>query len=99
MISFARELRHVAAIAAIAGLLLYTRPDPLHAQATSPSSPDAELAQVPLPEPSANALPLPEDRGAADLEQTLKRLGTTASAVFIVPPPDADAFRNVTITQ
>ena len=51
-------------------------------------SPDAELALVPLPEPTANALPLPEDRGAADLEQTLKRLGTTASVLFIVPHPD-----------
>ena len=33
-------------------------------------------------------MPLPEDRGAADLEQTLKRLGTTASILFIVPHPD-----------
>ena len=39
-------------------------------------------------EPSAEALPLPEDRGAADLEQTLKRLGTTASVLFIVAHPD-----------
>jgi LmbE family N-acetylglucosaminyl deacetylase len=51
-------------------------------------SPDTELAAVPLPEPTANALPLPEDRGAADLEQTLKRLGTTASVLVIVAHPD-----------
>ena len=31
---------------------------------------------------------LPEDRGAADLEQTLKRLGTTASVLVIVAHPD-----------
>ncbi len=41
-----------------------------------------------MPEPAVNALPLPEDRGAADLEQTLKRLGTTASVLMIVPHPD-----------
>jgi LmbE family N-acetylglucosaminyl deacetylase len=60
----------------------------LGAQQASPLSPQAELALVPLPEPPVNALPLPEDRGAADLEQTLKRLGTTASVLFIVPHPD-----------
>ena len=60
----------------------------LSAQQAPQLSPDAELAQVPLPEPSVNALPLPEDRGAADLEQTLKRLGTTASVLFIVAHPD-----------
>jgi len=59
----------------------------LCAQEAQPS-PAAELAQVPLPEPSANALPLAEDRGAADLEQTLKRLGTTASVLAIVAHPD-----------
>ena len=53
-----------------------------------PASAASELAQIPLPEPSANALPLPEDRGAADLEQAFKRLGTTASVLFIVPHPD-----------
>lgn len=39
-------------------------------------------------EPSAIALPLPEDRGQADLVQTLKRLGTTASVMYIVAHPD-----------
>ena len=47
-------------------------------------------APRPLPataEPSV-ALPLPEDRGFAALEQTLKRLGTTASVMMIVAHPD-----------
>ena len=35
-----------------------------------------------------NALPLPEDRGTAALEQTLKRLGTWASLMDIVAHPD-----------
>ena len=34
------------------------------------------------------ALPLPEDRGQADLVQSLKRLGTTASVLYIVAHPD-----------
>ena len=43
---------------------------------------------LPPTEPSEIALPLPEDRGQADLEQTLKRLGTTASVLMIVAHPD-----------
>jgi LmbE family N-acetylglucosaminyl deacetylase len=39
-------------------------------------------------EPRENALPLPEDRGAAALEQSLKRLGTWASMMMIVAHPD-----------
>ena len=79
--------------AALAGLLLGARPAWLCAQAAqqtrqNESSPASELASVPLPEPFANALPLPEDRGFADLEQTLKRLKTTASVLIIVPHPD-----------
>ena len=79
--------------AALAGLLLGARPVSLCAQEAqqtrqNESAPESELAEVPLPEPSANALPLPEDRGAADLEQTLKRLETTASVLMIVPHPD-----------
>ena len=46
------------------------------------------LVSVPLPEPSVVALPLPEDRGAAALEQSLRRLGTTASVLMIVAHPD-----------
>ena len=47
-------------------------------------------ATAPLPpaEPSEIALPLPEDRGQAALEQTLRRLGTTASIMLIVAHPD-----------
>jgi LmbE family N-acetylglucosaminyl deacetylase len=48
----------------------------------------SELAQVPLPEPRLNAIPLPEDRGAAAVEQELKRLSTTASILFMVAHPD-----------
>jgi LmbE family N-acetylglucosaminyl deacetylase len=55
---------------------------------SAPSSAAGELAAVPLPAPTAWALPLPEDRGQADLEQTLKRLNTTASVLYIVAHPD-----------
>ena len=87
MSSFPRKLHRIALGAALAALLCSPAAY-LCAQQAPKLSPHAELAQVPLPEPSANALPLPEDRGAADLEQTLKRLGTTASVLFIVPHPD-----------
>ncbi len=79
--------------AALAGLLLGARPEWLCAQAAQQTRQnelalESELAEVPLTEPSANALPLPEDRGTADLEQTLKRLEKTASVLVIVPHPD-----------
>ncbi len=83
-----QKLHRIAIRAALAALLTVFVSVPLPAQPAPQLSPDAELAQVPLPEPSVYALPLPEDRGAADLEQTLKRLGTTASVLFIVPHPD-----------
>jgi LmbE family N-acetylglucosaminyl deacetylase len=58
-------------------------------EAATQSAPHGNLiAGVPLPEPSEIALPLPEDRGAAALEQSLKRLGTTASLMMIVAHPD-----------
>ena len=58
-------------------------------QAAQPAAkPASELASIPLPEPSEIALPLPEDRGAAALEQSLRRLGTTASVMMIVAHPD-----------
>ncbi|MGO9776685.1 MAG: PIG-L family deacetylase [Terracidiphilus sp.] len=58
-------------------------------QAAQPAAiPASELATVPLPEPSEIALPLPEDRGAEALEQSLKRLQTTASVMMIVAHPD-----------
>jgi LmbE family N-acetylglucosaminyl deacetylase len=43
---------------------------------------------VPAAEPSPIALPIAEDRGAAALEQSLKRLQTTASLMMIVAHPD-----------
>ena len=83
-----RKLHCITLVAALAALLSIAGRTSLRAQQAPQLSPDAELALVPLPEPPVNALPLPEDRGAADLEQTLKRLGTTASVLFIVPHPD-----------
>jgi LmbE family N-acetylglucosaminyl deacetylase len=88
MISFSRKLHPSLVITAIAALLLGALSASLSAQQAVQPSPDAELAQVALPEPAVEALPLPEDRGAADLEQTLKRLGTTASVLIIVAHPD-----------
>lgn len=85
---FPRKLHPIALCAALAAFFLLSGLAPLPAQTAASTTPAYELAQVPLPEPSANALPLPEDRGAADLEQTLKRLGTTASVLFIVAHPD-----------
>jgi LmbE family N-acetylglucosaminyl deacetylase len=88
MISLPRKLHSAAVVTAIAALVLSARPASLSAQQPAPSPPDTELSQIPLPEPSVEALPLPEDRGAADVEQTLKRLGTTASVLVIVAHPD-----------
>ena len=80
-----RNLRSSAVCAALAGLvLLLANPASLAAQSSAAS----ELAAVPMPKPMAYALPLPEDRGQADLEQTIKRLGTTASVLYIVAHPD-----------
>jgi LmbE family N-acetylglucosaminyl deacetylase len=56
-------------------------------ESVQPAAP-AVLATLPLPKPSEIALPLPEDRGAAALEQSLKRLSTTASVLMIVAHPD-----------
>jgi LmbE family N-acetylglucosaminyl deacetylase len=56
-------------------------------QANQPTAP-AAFASLPLPEASESALPLAEDRGAAALEQSLRRLQTTASVLMIVAHPD-----------
>jgi LmbE family N-acetylglucosaminyl deacetylase len=45
-------------------------------------------AAIPHAEATEIALPLPEDRGAAALEQSLKRLGTWASLMIIIAHPD-----------
>lgn len=49
---------------------------------------NANAAVVRASEPTSIALPLPEDRGEAALEQALKRLATTASVLMIVAHPD-----------
>ena len=85
---FPRKLHTIAAGTSIIGLLVCAGSALPGAQQASPTPPASELNEVPLPEPTANGLPLPEDRGAADLEQTLKRLGTTASMLVIVAHPD-----------
>lgn len=88
MTLYSHTLHQAAAFAALAAFLMGAHPAMLGAQQAAQLSPEAELAEVPLPEPSVEALPLAEDRGAADLEQTLKRLGTTASVLVIVAHPD-----------
>jgi LmbE family N-acetylglucosaminyl deacetylase len=77
--------------AALAGLILAAAGSVcLGAQQAAPARVSAGdgLKEIPLPEPGASALPLPEDRGQAALEQSLRRLGTTASAMMIVAHPD-----------
>ena len=70
--------------AALAGLIVAGF-GPLCLDAQQPAS---SFLDLPPAEPSSIALPLPEDRGEAALEQTLKRLGTTASVLMIVAHPD-----------
>jgi LmbE family N-acetylglucosaminyl deacetylase len=53
-----------------------------------PAQQPASSLLLPTSEPQLVAQPLPEDRGEAKLEQTLKQLGTTASMMFIVAHPD-----------
>ena len=60
----------------------------LRAQQSAQPSVRSELAAVPLPSAIRYALPLPEDRGDAGLEQALKRLDTTANVLYIVAHPD-----------
>jgi hypothetical protein len=90
---FLADRKKQAAVAAIACLILagalsvrLAGQQPIE-QAKQPAAP-AALASLPLPEASETALPLPEDRGAAALEQSLKRLSTTASVLMIVAHPD-----------
>src|SRR5690349_6845618 len=80
-----------AAIAAsiAASLLAFSAASALRAQQTASSAQhSAARAQSAAAEPQLVALPLPEDRGLARLEQTLKQLGTTASVMTIVAHPD-----------
>ena len=89
---FTERVRRVlgSALSAVLAGLIMLGAHPLAAQqpAPQPASAAAELAAVPLPEPSDIALPIAEDRGQAALEQSLKRLSTTASVLMIVAHPD-----------
>src|SRR5690348_14991894 len=75
------SVKHASAASILAAIIAGFTPS-LSAQQTAPGF------QLPPSEPQLVALPLPEDRGEAKLEQTLKQLGTTASMMFIVAHPD-----------
>jgi hypothetical protein len=88
MIRIEQAIRAVV-FAALASLMAAGALPLMAQQAAQPAAkPASQLASIPLPEPSEIALPLPEDRGAAALEQSLKRLSTTASVMMIVAHPD-----------
>src|ERR1035437_6579924 len=71
----------------LAGFILISVP-PSRLPAQAPAKQAQSLSPAPLPEASEIALPLPEDRGQAALEQSLRRLSTTASIMMIVAHPD-----------
>ena len=73
--------------AAILGLAL-TAATPAGITSQARAQAAAPAFSLPPTEPSAVALPLPEDRGQVALEQSLRRLGTTASVLYIVAHPD-----------
>ncbi len=80
-----------SAFAALAGLLLLAAfPFPLAAQSsTRQQAPSPrQTFTLPVVEANDNPTPLAEDRGKADLAQTLRRLGTTASMLMITAHPD-----------
>jgi len=58
------------------------------AQQPAPALESAQAPSQALRDPSSIALPIAEDRGAAALEQSLRRLSTTASLMMIVAHPD-----------
>jgi LmbE family N-acetylglucosaminyl deacetylase len=76
------SMKRILAGAALAAMVLATVPHITAQQAALTDS------ATPLPEASEIALPLAEDRGAAALEQSLRRLETTASVLMIVAHPD-----------
>jgi LmbE family N-acetylglucosaminyl deacetylase len=79
-----RALRspQIAILAALAALL------PAGFAPAQQQTTDNPLASIPLPEPASIALPIAENRGQAALEESLKRLSTTASLMMIVAHPD-----------
>ena len=79
---FAHRVPRAAVSAALAALLFSSLSS---VQLAAQRDPEGAL---PAREPSTIALPLPEDRGAAALEQALRRLKTTASVMDIVAHPD-----------
>ena len=88
------KLHGPAATAALAALILAgTGPSSLTAQqpgipVAQPAPEKAGISPILMHEPSEIAIPLPEDRGQAAVEQSLRRLGTTASVMMIVAHPD-----------
>ncbi|MGA3263750.1 MAG: PIG-L family deacetylase [Terracidiphilus sp.] len=87
----ADKSRQAAAATALAGLILAGALSvrlPAQQSAQPPVPAAASPAQLPSAEPDAIALPIAEDRGQAALEQSLKRLSTTASLMMIVAHPD-----------
>ena len=77
-----QRVSYAAMPAAFAGLI-FTALSPLNLSAQQSAEP-----ALPSAEPTSIALALPENRGEVQLEQTLKRLGTTASVLMIVAHPD-----------
>ncbi len=80
-------IHRTALVASLAGILL-TGAGAFNLCAQQPASTTAAPPPLPSAEPSDVAIPLPEDRGQAALEQALKRLRTTASVMMIVAHPD-----------
>ena len=76
------HLRSALTASLSATLMLLSIASRLHAQQSPPT------AQLPPAEPHVVAVPLPENRGEARLNETLKQLGTTASLMTIVAHPD-----------
>jgi LmbE family N-acetylglucosaminyl deacetylase len=85
---FDKHLRAAAGIA-LAGLFIASASSrSMAAQQAGKTAAGDEPAPLALTDPSSVAMPLPEDRGAAALEQSLRRLSTTASLMMIVAHPD-----------
>jgi LmbE family N-acetylglucosaminyl deacetylase len=83
--------RSTSVLSALAGLVLLAAFSfTLAAQSSTPQQAPARQQAFTLPaaEPSDNPTLLAEDRGKADLVQTLRRLGTTASVLMITAHPD-----------